>query len=46
MRRVLNQAANAAVNAKGTIIGITYRRLARRLETPKRSAPSPTGCVV
>jgi hypothetical protein len=27
MRRVLNQAANAAVKAKGTIFAIVYRRL-------------------
>jgi len=31
MRRVLNQAANAAVKAKGTIFAIVYRRLVRRL---------------
>jgi hypothetical protein len=31
MRRVLNQAANAAVKAKGTIFAIVYRRLAPRL---------------
>jgi transposase len=31
MRRVLNQAANAAVRAKGTIFAIVYRRLAPRL---------------
>lgn len=31
MRRVLNQAANAAVKAKGTIFAIIYRRLVPRL---------------
>src|SRR3989449_10577209 len=31
MRRVLNQAANAAVKAKGTIFAMVYRRLVPRL---------------
>jgi hypothetical protein len=31
MRRVLNQAANAAVKAKGTIFEIVYRRTVPRL---------------
>ena len=31
MRRVLNQAANAAARAKGTIFAIVYRRLVPRL---------------
>ena len=31
MRRVLNQAANAAVKAKGTIFDVVYRRLVPRL---------------
>jgi len=31
MRRVLNQAANAAVKAKGTLFAIVYRRLVPRL---------------
>ena len=31
MRRVLNQAANAAVKARGTIFAVVYRRLVRRL---------------
>jgi hypothetical protein len=31
MRRVLNQAANAAVKATGTIFAIVYRRLVPRL---------------
>ena len=31
MRRLLNQAANAAVKAKGTIFAIVYRRLLPRL---------------
>ena len=46
MRRVLNQAANAAVKAKGTIFAIVYRRLVSRLGTRKRSVPSLTGSVV
>jgi hypothetical protein len=31
MRRVLNQAANAAVKAKGTIFAVVYRRVVPRL---------------
>jgi hypothetical protein len=31
MRRILNQAANAAVKSKGTIFEIVYRRLVPRL---------------
>ena len=31
MRRILNQAANAAVKSKGTIFEIVYRRLVTRL---------------
>jgi hypothetical protein len=31
MRRVLNQAANAAVKAKGTIFALVYRRIVPRL---------------
>ncbi len=31
MRRILNQAANAAVKSKGTIFEIVYRRLVSRL---------------
>jgi hypothetical protein len=31
MRRILNQAANAAVKAKGTIFAIVYRRIVPRL---------------
>jgi hypothetical protein len=33
MRRILNQAANAAVKSKGTIFEIVYRRIAPRLVT-------------
>jgi hypothetical protein len=46
MRRILNQAANAAVKARGAIFAIVYRRLVRVLDTRKRSVPSPTGFVV
>jgi hypothetical protein len=38
MRRVLNQAANAAVQAKGTIFATVYRRLVSRLGHRKPSA--------
>ena len=31
MRRVLNQAVNAAVKAKGTILAVVYRRIVPRL---------------
>jgi hypothetical protein len=31
MRRILNQAANAAAKSKGTIFEIIYRRLVSRL---------------
>jgi hypothetical protein len=37
MRRVLNQAANPAVKAKGTIVSIVYRRLVPRLGACLRS---------
>ncbi len=43
MRRVLNQAANAVVKAKGTIFVAVYRPTSWRM--PTRSARSPTGCV-
>ena len=47
MRRVLNQAANAAVKAKGTIFAIVcIAGSSRVLDTRKRSVPSPTGSVV
>jgi hypothetical protein len=45
MRRVLNQAANAAVKAKGTIFAVVYRRIVPGLGHAQRSARSPTGCV-
>jgi transposase len=45
MRRVLNQAANAAVKAKGTIFAVVYRRIVHASDTPRQSARSPTGCV-
>src|ERR1700740_2588618 len=34
MRRILNQAANAAVKAKGTIFEVIYRRMVPRLGHP------------
>ncbi len=36
MRRILNQAANAAAKSKGTIFEIIYRRLVSRLATLRR----------
>src|SRR5216684_2828216 len=41
MRRVLNQAANAAVKAKGTIFNVVYRRLVPRLGHAQAIGPSP-----
>jgi transposase len=46
MRRVLNQAANAAVKAKGTILRSCTAGSSRALDTRKRSVPLPTGSVV
>jgi transposase len=46
MRRILNQAANAAVKAKGTIFEIVYRRLVPAWGTHKPSERLPIGCVV
>ena len=45
MRRLLNQAANAAVKAKGSIFELVYRRLVVRLGHARRSARSPIGCA-
>ena len=45
MRRVLNQAANAAVKAKGTIFAVVYRRLSPALAMRRPLALSPTDCV-
>ena len=45
MRRVLNQAANAAVKAKGTIFAIVYRQIVPASRMRRRSVPSLTGCV-
>ena len=41
----LNQAANAAVKAKGSIFELVYRRLVVRLGHAKRSGRLPTGSV-
>jgi hypothetical protein len=41
MRRVLNQAANAAVKAKGTIFAIVSRRLVPRLGPAQAIASDP-----
>src|SRR5439155_27045110 len=49
MRRILNQAANAAAKSKGTIFEIVYRRLVSRLghnQTIKPSGRSHIGFVV
>jgi hypothetical protein len=45
MRRILNQAANAAVKHKGSIFEIAYRRLKPRLETDQPSERLPIGFV-
>ena len=39
MRRIINQAANAAVKHKGSIFEIVYRRFVPRLVTTKASEP-------
>jgi transposase len=41
MRRLLNQAANAAARTKGSIFEIVYRRSVRAWDTIKPSGPSP-----
>jgi transposase len=46
MRRLLNQAANAAVKTKGSIFELVYRRLVPRLGHAKQSGPLLIGCVV
>jgi hypothetical protein len=46
MRRVLNQAANAAVKAKGTIFNVVSVVWSRASATPRRSAPSAIACAV
>ena len=45
MPRVLNQAADAAVKAKETIIAVVYRGLVPRLGMPRPSARAPTAYV-
>ena len=51
MRRLLNQAANAAIRAKGSVFEILYRRLAaksansNRLHRPSGSAPA-NSCAI
>jgi hypothetical protein len=45
MRRLLNQAANAAVKVKGSIFEIVYRRSVPRLDTTKPSGPLPIDSV-
>ncbi len=46
MRRILNQAANAAVKAKGSIFAVVYRRLVPRLGHAQAMARSLTDSVV
>jgi hypothetical protein len=41
MRRVLNQAANAAVKAKGTIFVVVYRRLVATRTRPSHRSNRP-----
>ncbi len=45
MRRILNQAANAAVKRKGSIFEILYRRLVPRLGHNKTIWPLHTACA-
>jgi hypothetical protein len=45
MRRLLNQAANAAVKTKGSIFEVVYRRLVPRLGHAQRLARLPIGSV-
>jgi hypothetical protein len=45
MRRVLNQAANAAVKAKGTLFAIVHCRLVPRLGHAQAMARSLSGSV-
>lgn len=45
MRRVLNQAANGAVKAKGTIFSVVSVGSSHVSDMPRPSARSPTGCV-
>jgi hypothetical protein len=45
MRRLLNQAAHAAVKTKGSIFELLYRRFVVRLGHPRRSAQLRIGCV-
>jgi hypothetical protein len=45
MRRILNQTANAAVKAKGTIFEIVYRSTVPRPGTNKPSGPLRTDGV-
>jgi transposase len=45
MRRLLNQAANAAARTKGSIFEIVYRRSVPRLDTIKPSGPLPIDSV-
>jgi transposase len=46
MRRILNQAANAAAKSKGTIFEIVYRRRVSRLgHNPTIGGPAPIGLV-
>ena len=45
MRRILNQAANAAVKHKGSIFEIVYRRLFPRSATTKPSGRLPIASV-
>jgi len=45
MRRILNQTANAAVKAKGSIFEIVYRRSVPACDTIKPSGQSPIDSV-
>ena len=45
MRRVLNQAANAAVKARGPIFAVAYAGSSRGSAMPRPSGRSHIGCV-
>jgi transposase len=46
MRRILNQAAHAAIKAKGSIFEVVFQRLKRGLKYKEPSGPSRTDLAV
>ena len=45
MRRLLNQAANAAVKTKDSLLQLVYRRLVPPVGHAQAIGPLPIGCV-